>query len=82
MNGEAVGGVRLKRQMLSRSQGWVGGTGQDLDGGEIGNSSRGKQYKTTLDMAFLDLGVGRSAGISLIFLFLFPLFCVRCATGN
>lgn len=75
-DGEAVRDVRLKRQMLSRSQCWVGGIGQNLDSGEIGNGPRGKQYKTILNVAFLDLGLGRSAGISLVLLFPFPIFLI------
>lgn len=45
-----------------------------MDSGEIGNGPRGKQYKTILNMAFLDLELGKSAGISLVLLFLFPIF--------
>lgn len=45
-----------------------------LASGEIGNGPRGKQYKTILNMAFLDLGLGKSAGIFLVLFFLFPIF--------
>lgn len=72
-------GVRLKRQILSRSRGWVGNISQNLESDEIGNGPRENQYKPTLNMAFLDLGLGRSAGISLVLIFLFPFcVCVSC----